>query len=530
MRINKWTNNPYESLEFIDELDKDFKLKQLILNTDIDTLDQDLLINIFSYVRSSLNNISKINSLEELRDYQTFVDIRTKRFEAKNIQDLKHKLLLKYFQIDLGMAEQFIQSYFSSDNQSSLYQEMPEVKYLKDLLEKIVNAGDIKQLEEINHLLSNQDLKITLKDIYKMIRNIKNSYGREINSSLLQVNNPSGVMDATNMDFNLLVHVIGAYGSAPSGDIYDSWNTKEKTSTQAICTSFISDNNMGIAPTGEHSVILGFHNLPEDCLEIMGCNDLLSNGFKATRKSRFLTSEELKNNTRHGYNEIVIRRRKGEYTENKVEPSYIICFVNINEESKVASERFGVPIIFIDREKVAKRHYSEIINVKEEFKTTLDPHLISKIICEQENNRAGLRLVRPDLVEKYFNTEIRQKNIEELYVAISNGLATKNANAINAMNEFVKVMDTEASKFIVTKETPTEENKLDLNYEKFMQDFKANPAYKQEFELPKELTLEEIYQKFIKCRDKLAESERIELQYINSQVMTLESSSKKVGS
>ena len=70
---------------------------------------------------------------------------------------------------------------------------------------------------------------------------------------------------------------------------------------------------------------------------------------------------------------------------------------------------------------------------------------------------------------------------------------------------------------------------MDIKYEEFLQVLKSNPAYKQDFELPKELTLEEIYQKFIECRDKLTESERMELQYINSQVMTMESSAKKVG-
>ncbi len=531
LKISKWNNDPYESLGFIDKIDKDINLKNLLLDTNIEALDQDLLINIFSYVKSNMNNISRITNLEELRDYSKFVETGLNNFEANNLKELKHKILLKYFQIDLSMAEQFIHSYLSSDNKSSLYQSMPEVKYLKDFLEKIINASDMKTIEDIDKSLSNQNARATLKDVYKIIGNIKKSYGKEINSSLLQVNNSSGIIDATNMDFNLLVHVIGAYGSVPTGDIYDSWNTKEKTSTQEICTSFISSNNMGIAPTNEHSVVLGFNNLPDDFLEIMSCNDLYSRGFEAARESRFLTPDELKNNTRHGHNEIVIRRRKGEYTEEKIEPSYIICFDKVNEESKIAAQKFGVPIIFIDREKVAERHYNEIISLKEQFKTTLDPHLISKIICEQENNKAGLRLVRPDLVEKYFSTEFRQKNIEELYSTICSGLNTNNPNAINAMNEFVKVVESEAQKFAITKETPHRKNVFDINYEEFLQVFKSNPAYKQDFELPKELTPEELYQKFIECRDRLAESERMELQYINSQKMGLEevSSSKKVG-
>ena len=530
-KISEWTKDPFESIDFIARIDGDINLKDLLLNTNIETLDQDLLINVFSYVISGMNDISKITSLEELRDYSKFVENGLNNFEANDFDEQKNKILLKYFQIDLWMAERFIHSYLSSDNSSSLYQSMPEVKYLKDILEKITNASDMKTIEDINKSLSNQNARITFKDVHKIISNIKKNYGKEINSSLLQVNNSSGIIDATNIDFNLLVHVIGAYGSAPTGDIYDSWNTKEKTSNTTICTSFISSNNMGIAPTNEHSVILGFNNLPDDFLELMSCNDLYSKGLSADRKSRFLTPEELKNNTRHGHNELVIRRRKGEYTEEKIEPSYIICFDSVNEESKIAAQKFGVPIIFIDREKVAERHYNEIISLKEQFKATLDPHLISKIISEQENNKAGLRLVRPDLVEKYFSTEFRQKNIEELFSIISTGLNTNNPNAINAMNEFVKVVENEAQKFKVTKETPHRKNVFDINYEEFLQIFKSNPAYKQDFELPKELTLEEIYQKFIEYRDRLAESERMELQYINSQKMGLEEvpSSKKVG-
>jgi hypothetical protein len=278
--------------------------------------------------------------------------------------------------------------------------------------------------------------------------------------------------------------------------------------------------------------VLGFNNLPDDFLEIMSCNDLYSKGFTAGRASRFLNPEELKNNTRHGHNEIVIRRRKGEFTEDKIGPSYIVCFDGINEKSKNSAEKFGIPIIFIDREKVAERHYNEIVNLVEQFKITLDPYLISKIICEQENNKAGLRLVRPDLVDKYYSTEFRQKNIETLYNYIETGLKNNNSNAITALNEFVKVIETEADKFNIKKETPHRKNIFDISYQDFLEKLKANPVYKQDFEMPKQLTPEELYNKFLECRDRLASSERNELQYLNSNNMSMEQetiSSKKVG-
>lgn len=515
LRISKWNSDPYTTLGFIDELSKDYNLNTLMSNVDIDSIDQDLLLNIFGYVNSRMNSICKISNLEELRNYQEFVKNNLENYRARTLEDYKHTILLKYFQIDLRIARDIVHSYLSANENSSLYQKMPEAKYLKIILERIINSGDIKDLNEINKSLENQETKISFKDIYKVLNNIKLTYGNELNSSLLKVNENTGIIDATNIDFNLLVHVIGAYGAVPPGDIYESWNTKENSSTVSICTSFISDNNMGIAPINEHSVVLGFNNLPDDFLEIMSCNDLYSMGFIAGRLSRFLNPDELKDNTRHGHNEIVIRRRKGKFAEEKIEPSYIICFDNVNEESKVAAEKFGVPIIFIDREKVAQRHHNEIVNMIEQFKTTFEPDLISKVICEQENNKAGLRLVRPDLVEKYFETEFRQYNIETIYTAIDIGLKNNNANAINAMNKFIKALEVEAEKFKITKETPHRKNTFDIDYDKFISVLKSNSAYNECFELPLELLSEELYEKFIQCRNRLAESERAELQYIN---------------
>lgn len=522
LRMNGLNNDPYATLEFIDDISKNHRLNDLIINSNIDSLDNDLLINLFGYVSSSMSNIYKIENLEELRDYDKFMDNNINKFSPNTLVNYKDYALLKYFQINLTQAENIVHSYLSANNDSALYKKMPETMYLKESLEKIIKSGSIKEIKDIDASLEKQDIKISFKDIYKIIDNIKKNYGNELNSSLLQVNATNGVIDATNLDFNLLVHVIGAYGAVPTGDIYESWNTKEKSSTVSICTSFISDNNMGIAPTNEHSVVLGFNNLPDDFLEIMSSNDMISDGFKAKKSSRFLNPEELKNITRHGHNEIVIRRRKGEFTEEKVEPSYIICFDNINEESKIASEKFGVPIIFIDREKVAERHHNEIVSMVEQFKTDLNPHLISKIICEQENNKAGLRLVRPDLVEKYFSTDFRQKNIDELYSIISNGLQNNNVNSITAMNEFVKAVEKEVDKFKVTKEVPFRKNTFDIKYEEFISIFKSNPNFKEDFELQPELTPEELYERFIECREKLSMSESMELQYIKNNSMSID--------
>ena len=142
--------------------------------------------------------------------------------------------------------------------------------------------------------LSNQNSRVTFVDIENTINKIKMSYGKEIKDSLFKTDKASGVIDVSDIDFNLLVHVVGAYGETPDGDIYESWNSKERTSSTSISTSFISSDNLGTALMNSHSVILGFADLPDDYLEVMSSMDMVSADVYSRRQSKFLNSKELK--------------------------------------------------------------------------------------------------------------------------------------------------------------------------------------------------------------------------------------------
>lgn len=516
LKISDWNNNPYETVDFIERLFSDSKLVNILKNTNIDVLDNTLLLNVYNYVRTGLNVICPVSNLAELKDFNKFIDSNIEKIPNDNINDKKHRLLLQFFQIDLTIAKDVLHSYLSSDANSSLYKNNPDILYLKQALEKIVFADNIETLNQIEMQLSNQNSRVTFVDIENTINKIKMSYGKEIKDSLFKTDKASGVIDVSDIDFNLLVHVVGAYGETPDGDIYESWNSKERTSSTSISTSFISSDNLGTALMNSHSVILGFADLPDDYLEVMSSMDMVSADIYSRRQSKFLNSKELKDNTRHGHNEIVTRRRKGKFTEEKLQPSYIVCFDQINDESRVASEKFGIPIVFIDREKVAKRQHSKIVNMVEEFKSTLDPNLISTIVCEQENNRAGFRLGRPDLVEQYFSTDFRQQNINILYDCINLGLKEGKANAIEAMQVFVSSIENEKEKFIVSRdESPRRANNYDIQYEELVENFKNNDMYNSEKVSTNDLSSLEAYKKFIECRKKLSLSESMELQEMN---------------
>ena len=274
LRISEWNHSPYETVDFIERLFSDSKLVNMLKVENIDTIDKTILLNVYEYVRTGLN-IFPISKLEELTDFTRFIDSNIDKIPSDRITDKKNKVLLNYFQIDLSIAENVLYAYFSADSNSSLYKNNPDILYLKQALERIVFADDMEDLNQIEIQLSNQKSRVTFIDVENSINKIKASYGKEIKDSLFKTDKTSGVIDVSDIDFSLLVHVIGAYNEAPPGDIYESWNSKEGTAASkegldanAISTSFISSNNLGTVLPNKHSVILGFANLPDDYLEI----------------------------------------------------------------------------------------------------------------------------------------------------------------------------------------------------------------------------------------------------------------------
>ena len=144
LKISDWNNNPYETVDFIERLFSDSKLVNILKNTNIDVLDNTLLLNVYNYVRTGLNVVCPVSKLEELKDFNKFIDANIEKIPSDNIDDKKHRILLQFFQIDLTIAKDVLHSYLSSDANSSLYKNNPDILYLKQCLEKIVFADNIE--------------------------------------------------------------------------------------------------------------------------------------------------------------------------------------------------------------------------------------------------------------------------------------------------------------------------------------------------------------------------------------------------
>lgn len=156
-------------------------------------------------------------------------------------------------------------------------------------------------------------------------------------------------------------------------------------------------------------------------------------------------------NTRGDYNELVYERR--DLGENPVfykkNPDYIVFieeYENFDEmltlykdnpkkieyllrqkqdqerkwqESIKAAKDFGIPIVKINREKIAKSEYAKIAKAINEFRVTRNPDLLSQIITQFENNRVGNCGLHAPIREKYFSQSNMSTIIKKLKDFIS---------------------------------------------------------------------------------------------------------------
>ena len=115
--------------------------------------------------------------------------------------------------------------------------------------------------------------------------------------------------------FNISLHSLGAYSDfVPVGDDFsfrDDWN-RPKMSIHGICTSYVGNNNLGIANI--KYTVLGFTGYEEEALLLSGPEDIYSNNQTFSiiededKKSTHVMPKDMIDMTRHTHNEMVIEK------------------------------------------------------------------------------------------------------------------------------------------------------------------------------------------------------------------------------
>ena len=364
---------------------------------------------------------------------------------------IKSAYLMRYYNLDLAEAEakkkEYIEFIESLD-------DSPENLVLKRYIFALHNVLESNsEILAAAYKLSQNEETISRIEIEIIESAIKEKIAEEIKESLyvpdkkeyesIDVILEDGTSHEVKVydsgdEFNMLVTVLDAYGGG--NGVYENykeqWNTNKYAQNQRICTTYIGNNSLMTAKR-ENCVIYGFTEFPNRSLVKMAPYDIVSQNntlvTTAARDAICMGPKELINKTRR-YNEIDIERR--DENGDKIQPSYIICFAKsideVNEESKKAAAQFGIPIVLIDRERLAEKEAQKVDLKLQEFLETKDVSLIDPMIESFCNNKYGSKTTIKDEKEAtVLGTELT--DVESLFFSDE-----KLAEILKTMYEVIK--------------------------------------------------------------------------------------------
>ena len=412
-----------------------------------------------------------INSMEDLENYDVVRKQYIDKLYAKNsLESVREAFLEEYFGISPLIYSKLLMFKTGVLEAKDKYDSEIVTLFEKlDLIQKVENPKKfIEARENMKSLdLSQFNAQNNFRYLHLMM-GLKQSILKTYNDTLYQIKEDDNFVsyggckfykaagEEGNKSFNLSITSLGAYSSFDPFEENFSFNNHWNmplVASHGICSSYLGNNNLGTASV--ECVILGFNNYEDGSLLTGAPYDLgsaISNktfdAFSNLNRSMFLHPKELLDFTRHTHNEYVFERR---YKNGKRQPNYVVLDVdNLDDavalyekysnrgrykntkklhkdyeerkrtpEEKIAefvyfamkcSKDFGIPIVVVEREKVAQNEWKKItLNLKflvekndftqEEVRT-----ILHDVLVEFENNVVG-NTYHPNVKDKCFNKD-----------------------------------------------------------------------------------------------------------------------------
>lgn len=441
------------------------------------------------------NNHLDISSFEELKNIDSVRENYINMLIERNtLGSLKTAYFEKNFGIDLATAINLVNLYgksLESSTINSLDEKSRSEFVLLENMKKIIGLNNLDVLkyyvENINpEFVVKPDLMVTYEARLKYL--FTQEFNKSFTKPLQEDKVISNINDEQDLDIYLaagrdgkkkcrmMITSIGAYTSMEEpDDYYASWNVN-KIASHGCCCSYVGEKNLGTAEV--KYCCLGFTDYELGALQLSGPYDLCSAStedsyqISSMYSSMYLLPDDVLGYTRHTHNETVWERRSisGDAMFKK-QPSYIVYFVDNFEDRlsnaeamkqwesvKKAASNFSIevdgvkkslPIMVVEREKIAKSQLEIIKNKLNEFKTTLDSKLIKDIISDYESNYAGNREYHLNISEKYFpkHEQLSDSVVGEIIETIEKIYTTEPNIAIECIYELEKAVRNEQEKY-----------------------------------------------------------------------------------
>lgn len=409
-------------------------------------------------------------NIEELKNFNSKInemlleDINTN----DDIEDLKEDLVYALFGMSLSGANFFVKD-FNIDN-------IPDDLLLNEgiieltTIKMILSCNDIEKLKEVaKTLVNDKEFKVNLFNNSLIEENLLLVYAEQFNkckpdfseSNILTTIDGIKVYDSGD-NFYSVVKTLGAFSEDGNGqtNYYDEWNN-DRYRSHINAVSLIRNDNLAFAEQdGNLHIKLGFYNFDERMFLGGGNRDINSTpdsrnmGTKIYSKLYFPSN--FIDNTREWHNELDYERKNIDSSklEFKKNPDFIIfdqeCedvsqlsleeqqqFEKYKNDTIKAAKDFGnIPILVINRERIAKNEVNLIEKMLEEYSLSYDFELLKNLVIKFNNNRNGCRGQQHKYIrERYFSNQFFQEILNEVESVISENQKAIFYNFVNSEHE-----------------------------------------------------------------------------------------------
>ena len=390
---------------------------------------------IISYLALNPKEAGKIKDYDAILNFVANKNIELDKVinsQDVSLVDAKNAYLNRIVGMDYDSVIDLIKKYGNDPEQLLIkyegkglesYKEKSEKESLEIIikLKSLIEEKDLGKIRQAYQEAVEQEKNAKAFERYKqssiLDTTLRRAYGRDITRTLNDHEKENNIESIEHTDdgqeyvvrkisgqFGRMISVMDAYRkSNAEGDMYDRWNTSAMAGNHALCYSFINESNPGTAMIGgKKGIVISISNFDAEAVTAAApydlCSDSRDNTTVTYRQQRFYTADNLPDQTRGRYSEVDIEIQdvsKGITEYKKIQPTSIICFEEIDEESINAaielSKKLGktIPIELIDRRELASQTRTEIDILLEQFKDgeSLQPELVGQIITKFNNVR-----------------------------------------------------------------------------------------------------------------------------------------------
>ena len=467
--------------DFLNKKEGNSKFRFDLSKIDAGDLDENFIENYLIAVTDDFTGIS-INNTDDIRNYtqrkkQCCMDIMK---DSTTSADEKKEAFIQYsFGISLSKANRLLEKYSAQLDKMPQTEEIRTLKILKELkdIDPKIASNLIYDAAKEGRIPAS----IPIKDQLNLEGKIIEEYQESFNNELINVEDRNANISRKKVvqyalegetkqipvyfldgDFKLDARVEGAYKFFnPPENYNDYYENPHIERAHGNCESLISNDSIALAHPEGKNVIVGYKEI-KGSLNGLYYSDLYSTNTEFNTfnmQSCYMPPQGIIDNTRHAHNELVedkiylskegkIEYRKPDYAvyiidepiqereneDGSPKRKYIRKLRNSEtyQETKKMAAQLGIPIVVIDRERMAIREETRITAMKkilegkpldekekefyEEYMDMPKPKLVKEIITKFENNATGLRfLTAPNQIgSKYFTNEKREQNVETL--------------------------------------------------------------------------------------------------------------------